>query len=131
MNDLSNTINSPARITVLGAGFAGLSTIRELRQRDAHAEITLVAPRAELHYLPGIIWIPSGLRSRAVTWHLGAQGLERRHHALGDASPDRAGHDRAFASALLAIRYVRRHPFETHSRPSRSPQEGRMSPDPC
>ena len=54
-----------ARITILGAGFAGLSTVRELRQRDRGCEITLVAPRAELHYLPGIIWIPSGLRSRA------------------------------------------------------------------
>lgn len=52
------------RITVLGAGFAGLSAIRELRRRDRDAEITLVAPRAELHYLPGIIWIPSGLRRR-------------------------------------------------------------------
>ena len=57
-------MTSPARITVLGAGFAGLSSIRELRQRDAQAQITLVAPRAELHYLPGIIWIPSGLRQR-------------------------------------------------------------------
>jgi sulfide:quinone oxidoreductase len=57
-------MQKPARITVLGAGFAGLSTVRELRQRDARAEITLVAPRAELHYLPGIIWIPSGLRQR-------------------------------------------------------------------
>ena len=52
------------RITVVGAGFAGLSAIRELRRRDTQAEITLVAPRAELHYLPGIIWIPSGLRRR-------------------------------------------------------------------
>ena len=51
-------------ITVLGAGFAGLSAIRELRRRDSEVEITLVAPRAELHYLPGIIWIPSGLRRR-------------------------------------------------------------------
>jgi sulfide:quinone oxidoreductase len=59
-----NSTHRPARITVLGAGFAGLSTIRELRKRDADAEITLVAPRAELHYLPGIIWIPSGLRTR-------------------------------------------------------------------
>ena len=59
-----NAATAPARITVLGAGFAGLSTIRELRRRDPHAEITLVAPRAELHYLPGIIWIPSGLRKR-------------------------------------------------------------------
>ena len=52
------------RITVLGAGFAGLSSIRELRRRDRDAEITLIAPRAELHYLPGIIWIASGLRKR-------------------------------------------------------------------
>ncbi len=62
-----NTTTTPrqrARITVIGAGFGGLSTIRALRQRDASAEITLIAPRAELHYLPGIIWIPSGLRSR-------------------------------------------------------------------
>lgn len=51
-------------ITIIGAGFGGLSTIRELRRRDANACITLVAPRAELHYLPGIIWIPSGLRRR-------------------------------------------------------------------
>jgi sulfide:quinone oxidoreductase len=53
-----------ARITILGAGFGALATVRELRRRDAGAEITLVSPRAELHYLPGIIWIPSGLRTR-------------------------------------------------------------------
>ncbi|MEO8123420.1 MAG: FAD-dependent oxidoreductase [Burkholderiales bacterium] len=51
-------------ITVIGAGFGGLSAIRELRKRDKAARITLIAPRAELHYLPGIIWIPSGLRTR-------------------------------------------------------------------
>lgn len=54
----------PYQITVIGSGFGALSTVRELRQRNAQAEITLIAPRAELHYLPGIIWIPSGLRSR-------------------------------------------------------------------
>jgi sulfide:quinone oxidoreductase len=59
------SMSGPRHIAVLGAGFAGLSTIRELRRRDAQVEITLVAPRAELHYLPGIIWIPSGLRTRA------------------------------------------------------------------
>lgn len=52
------------RIAVLGAGFGALSSMRELRRLDDKAEITLVAPRAELHYLPGIIWIPSGLRRR-------------------------------------------------------------------
>lgn len=52
-------------ITILGAGFGALSSVRELRQRERHARITLIAPRAELHYLPGSIWIPSGLRTRA------------------------------------------------------------------
>lgn len=53
-----------ARITILGAGFGALSAVRALRAQDTSADITLVAPRAELHYLPGIIWIPSGLRTR-------------------------------------------------------------------
>jgi len=57
-------IQDTARITVIGSGFGALSTVRALRKRDASAEITLVAPRAELHYLPSIIWIPSGLRTR-------------------------------------------------------------------
>jgi len=57
-------MTSPARITVVGAGFGALSTVRALRRRDRSARITLVAPRPELHYLPGIIWIPSGLRTR-------------------------------------------------------------------
>lgn len=57
-------MNAATRITIIGAGFGALSTVRELRQRDRQAEITLIAPRAELHYLPGIIWIPSGLRKR-------------------------------------------------------------------
>ena len=51
-------------ITVLGAGFGALSTVRELRRRGCRDPITLVAPRAELHYLPGSIWIPGGLRTR-------------------------------------------------------------------
>ena len=57
-------MSTPPHITVLGAGFGALSSVRALRQRDRNARITLVAPRAELHYLPGSIWIPSGLRTR-------------------------------------------------------------------
>jgi sulfide:quinone oxidoreductase len=66
------------RIVVLGAGFAGLSTIREIRRGDADVPITLVAPRAELHYLPGIIWIPSGLRRRE-DLVVPLEGFLRRH----------------------------------------------------
>ena len=54
----------PRQVVIVGCGFAALSTVRELRRRDASVNITLVAPRPELHYLPGIIWIPSGLRRR-------------------------------------------------------------------
>ena len=57
-------MKTPHRITIIGAGFGALSSVREIRQRDATAEITVIAPRAELHYLPGIIWIPAGLRTR-------------------------------------------------------------------
>jgi len=50
------------RITIVGAGFAALTAVRTLRQADPALEITLVAPRPEFVYLPGLIWIPPGLR---------------------------------------------------------------------
>jgi sulfide:quinone oxidoreductase len=61
---MTKTASGPRSVTVIGAGFGALSVVRELRRRDASLDITLIAPRAELHYLPGIIWIPSGLRTR-------------------------------------------------------------------
>ncbi len=56
---------SEPRIVILGAGFAALTAVRELRRRSPEARITLVAPKAEFVYLPSLIWIPSGLRSGA------------------------------------------------------------------
>jgi sulfide:quinone oxidoreductase len=50
------------RITIIGTGFAALSAARKLRQLDITAEITVVAPKAELIFLPSLIWIPSGKR---------------------------------------------------------------------
>ncbi|MFN4004761.1 MAG: NAD(P)/FAD-dependent oxidoreductase [Hylemonella sp.] len=58
------TAQRPFAITIIGAGFGALSAVRALRRLDPQAELTLIAPRAELHYLPGIIWIPAGLRRR-------------------------------------------------------------------
>ncbi|MGB8240894.1 MAG: FAD-dependent oxidoreductase [Azonexus sp.] len=49
-------------IVILGAGFAALTAVRELRKRAPTARLTLVAPSAEFIYLPSLIWIPSGLR---------------------------------------------------------------------
>jgi len=50
------------KITIAGGGFAALTAVRKLRKRKIEAEITLVSPRPVFEYLPGIIWIPSGLR---------------------------------------------------------------------
>ena len=50
------------KITVVGSGFAALTAVRELRKRRVEAQITLVSPQPVFEYLPGIIWIPSGLR---------------------------------------------------------------------
>ena len=52
------------QITIIGSGFAGLKAIAQLRKIDAQVQITLISPRAELHYLPSIIWIPSLIRKR-------------------------------------------------------------------
>ncbi len=57
-------MNTKPQITIIGTGFGALSSVREIRSRSAEADIVVIAPRAELHYLPGIIWIPSGLRTR-------------------------------------------------------------------
>lgn len=50
------------RIVILGAGFAALTAVRELRKRKPSARITLVAPKAEFVYLPSLIWVPTGIR---------------------------------------------------------------------
>ncbi|MET0088807.1 MAG: FAD-dependent oxidoreductase [Candidatus Thiodiazotropha sp.] len=50
------------RVTIVGSGFAALTAVKTLRAQDRSADITVVSPRAEFHYLPGSIWIPSGIR---------------------------------------------------------------------
>lgn len=53
------------RISIIGAGFAALSAARRVRRLDAAADITLIAPRPELIYLPSLIWLPSRTRKAA------------------------------------------------------------------
>jgi len=50
------------RITIVGNGFAALTAIKTLRAKNTNYDITVVSPKAEFHYLPGSIWIPSGIR---------------------------------------------------------------------
>ena len=53
------------RITIIGAGFGAITAARQLRASKQDLEITLVAPAPEFIYLPGTIWIPSGIRQGA------------------------------------------------------------------
>ncbi len=79
------------RISIIGTGFAALSAARKLRQLDRQAEISVIAPRPELIFLPSLIWLPSGMRKaedlriplqnffarNAIRFHAGeATGLE-------------------------------------------------------
>jgi sulfide:quinone oxidoreductase len=50
------------KIVVIGSGFAAITAVRELRRRSGEVEIYVIAPRAEFVFLPGLIWIPSGIR---------------------------------------------------------------------
>ncbi|QVL48059.1 MAG: FAD-dependent oxidoreductase [Thiocapsa sp.] len=51
------------RITIVGSGFAGLTAVQSIRRTAPDAEITLVSPKAEFIYYPGLIWVPCGIRS--------------------------------------------------------------------
>lgn len=55
-------MTTAAHIVILGAGFAALTAVRELRRRAPQARITLIAPKAEFVYLPSLIWVPTGIR---------------------------------------------------------------------
>lgn len=50
------------RVTIAGSGFAALTAVKTLRKANPSLEITVVSPKAEFHYLPGSIWIPSKIR---------------------------------------------------------------------
>jgi len=51
------------KITIIGAGFAALTAIKEIRKHNKQLEITVISPKAEFIYLPSLIWIPSGRRT--------------------------------------------------------------------
>jgi len=51
------------KIIIIGAGFAALTAIKQIRKLDPKVNITVIAPKAEFIYLPSLIWIPSGKRN--------------------------------------------------------------------
>lgn len=55
-------------ITILGAGFAALTAIKETRKHSPQANIRVIAPKQRFFYFPSMIWIPSGLRKADDLW---------------------------------------------------------------
>ncbi|WP_295457034.1 FAD-dependent oxidoreductase [uncultured Thiodictyon sp.] len=51
------------RITIVGSGFGALTAVKQLRASGLSADLTVVSPRAEFVYHPGLIWVPSGRRT--------------------------------------------------------------------
>lgn len=51
------------RVTIVGSGFAALTAVRTLRKTTPKMDITLVSPKAEFIYYPGLIWVPTGRRT--------------------------------------------------------------------
>ncbi len=51
-------------ITIIGSGFGALTAVKKFRKINQSAQITVISPKAELIYLPSLIWIPAGLRTR-------------------------------------------------------------------
>jgi sulfide:quinone oxidoreductase len=50
------------RVSIVGSGFGALTAISALRDADPALDITVVSPKPEFVYYPGLIWVPSGLR---------------------------------------------------------------------
>lgn len=115
------------RITVVGSGFAGLTVLRTLRRQSRDVELTLVAPAAELHYLPGAIWLPSRGRTREQLVVPLANFLRRERiafhaaHAVGLSADARTLHTTAgdVANDGLVVatgaRFLRRLPGIEHA----------------
>ncbi len=75
------------KITIVGSGFAALTAVKSLRELGADMEIDLVTPHAEFVYLPGLIWVPSGIRN-ADDLRISLRNFFRRNrvnHVAGEA----------------------------------------------
>lgn len=81
------------RVTIVGSGFAALTAVQALKEAAVATQITVVSPRPEFIYYPGLIWIPSGLR-KAEDLRIPLKGFFRRMgvtHVAAEATGLREG----------------------------------------
>lgn len=63
----AQTVQTKARIVIIGAGAAGTALVNRLVQRLAGAQITIVDARAEHLYQPGLSLVAAGLKPASYT----------------------------------------------------------------
>lgn len=81
------------RVTIVGSGFAALTAVQSLRDAASKLDITLVSPKAEFVYYPGLIWVPTGLRT-SEDLRIPLKGFFRRmgvNHVAAEATGLRDG----------------------------------------
>lgn len=53
------------KVTIIGTGFAALTAVQEVRKKlKDQVTIQVIAPSDKFIYLPSLIWIPAGLRTK-------------------------------------------------------------------
>jgi NADH dehydrogenase FAD-containing subunit len=84
--DESGGMNAPARIVVLGGGFAGLESAFLLRSRlGERADITLVSDRDAFLFKPNTIYIPFGAKPESLLIPLAKPAAKRRIRLINAA----------------------------------------------
>lgn len=81
------------RVTIVGSGFGALTSVQTLREAGFTGDLTVVSPRAEFVYYPGLIWVPSGRRT-GDDLRLDLKGFFRRmrvNHVAAEATGLRDG----------------------------------------
>ncbi len=82
----SQTVRTAARIVVIGAGAAGTTLANRLARRLDGASITVVDPRREHLYQPGLSLVAAGLRPADYVVSRTADWLDRRVRLVEEAA---------------------------------------------
>lgn len=115
----AQTIQSSARIVIIGAGAAGTALANRLSTRIDGAQITIVDPRQRHLYQPGFTLIAAGLRPaeysvsatadwlpRDMTWIEGAAtGIDPEARRVTTSTGDRLDYDYLIVASGLELHY--------------------------
>ncbi|WJY21002.1 FAD/NAD(P)-binding oxidoreductase [Fontisubflavum oceani] len=115
----AQTVQSSARIVILGAGAAGTALANRLHNRVDGAQITIIDPRVRHLYQPGFTLIAAGLRPssysvsatadwlpRGITWIEGsATNIDAETQQVSTSTGETVGYDYLIVATGLELHY--------------------------